>query len=148
MIKILVTVIGIVISGILGIIATYLLTIRKVLRCIIVPSSSLIPVPKEVQGKTKIIYDNKPVENLSSTTVKIRNSGISYIDDKTFINHLQIVFNNDIKLLEHEILERDNPDRETKISVTSLSRCTTLGRFRVPTPMDCLKATYGLAQST
>jgi len=33
-------------------------------------------------------------------------------------------------------------------SVTSLSRCTTLGRFRVPTPMDCLKATYGLAQST
>lgn len=131
MIKILVTVIGIVISGILGIIATYLLTIRKVLRCIIVPSSSLIPVPKEVQGKTKIIYDNKPVENLSSTTVKIRNSGISYIDDKTFINHLQIVFNNDIKLLEHEILERDNPDRETKISIknniATIDKITLLG---------------------
>ena len=39
-------------------------------------------------------------------------------------------------------------EQNRKYLVTSLSRCTTLGRFRVPTPMDCLKATYGLAQST
>ena len=108
-------------------------SIKKNLSCIIVTLSSLIPIPKEFQGKAKIIYGNTTVKNLSSTIIKIKNSGLSYIDDGMFVNPLQIVFDEDVKLLEYEILERSKPDRDTKISIkdniATIEKITLLNKF-------------------
>lgn len=108
-------------------------SIKKNLSCIIVTISSLIPIPKEFQGKAKIIYGNKTVKNISSTIIKIKNSGLSYIDDDKFVNPLQIVFDKDVKLLEYEILEKSKPDRDIKISIkdnlATLEKITLLNRF-------------------
>jgi len=111
----------------------YLFTLRKILRCIIVSSLSLVDISNEFQEKIKISYNNKHVKNLSSTIVKIKNSSTSYLDDSNFINPIQLIFDDSIELLEYEILERSNPDRETKILIDKnrafFEKITLLNRF-------------------
>jgi hypothetical protein len=136
-IKIIETIIIPALFFILGIIITILLTYfifyKKVIRCIIVPSISLVGVSKDVQEKTKIFYNDRVVTNLSSTTLKIRNSSLSGLTDEQFITPIKIIFDNTIELLEYEIIEESYPGRITKISlkdnVATIEKITLLNKW-------------------
>jgi len=122
---------------VLGILATVLITIfftiRKVLKIIIVPSFSLVDVSKEVIDKTRITYDKKPVDNLSSTTLKIRNSSFSGLIDKQVQSPLKIIFDNGIEILNYEIIEESFPGRNVKITIknntATIEKFTLLNKF-------------------
>jgi hypothetical protein len=48
---------------------------KKKLTCILFPSLSLVDIRTEVKDRIKIYYDEKLVENLSMTKIKIINDG-------------------------------------------------------------------------
>ena len=101
----------------LGILSTILITVRKSMGCIIVPSISLVDVSQDIQDKTKITYGGKTVQNLSSTTIKVRNSGFLGLEDSHFLKPLKIIFDPKINLLKVEIIDESRSGRDFDIVI-------------------------------
>ena len=115
MIEIVVTIAAATISLVFGVLGALFITTRKKLRCIVVPTVSLVDVSEDIQDKTDISYNGKPVKNLSSTIVKIFNSGLFNISKDDFNQPLQIIFDKNISILECKTIKESRKGRKLKI---------------------------------
>jgi hypothetical protein len=115
---ILYVILPIAVTAIVSILVTYYVLRRtKKLKLLIVPQKSIIgALPKDIQEKTKIIYDTKEIKNLASTTIKLVNTGFSAIRDTHILKPIQIIFDNTINLMEYRILKQ-TPERKFNIQI-------------------------------
>lgn len=116
MIDLLVPIVASAIFFLLGIPASYFILTKKNLRCVVIPQISMIDIAKNIEKNTEVYYNGKKVKNISSYTVKIINSGFSAITKKHVREAIQILFENNLNILEHKIIDTNTSKNNFKIT--------------------------------
>ena len=83
----------------------------------VISSTSLVNKAKEIGDKLKILYEDKPVNNIHLIVIRLTNSGNIPITKNDYENPLIFSFSSNVKLLEMDVIksEPDNIKAETKI---------------------------------
>ena len=100
---------------------------KKKLICKLFPSLSLVDVRTEVKDKIKIYYDEKLVENLSMTKVKIRNNGNLPIRKEDIIKPLEFNFGENLSVIDRRLIDTEPEGITVKLesnNENNLIRCS------------------------
>ena len=99
---------------------------KKKLTCILFPSLSLVDIRTEVKDRIKIYYDEKLVENLLMTKVKIRNNGNLPIRREDVIKPLEFEFGENLDVIDFGVIDTEPEGITVKLesnSENNLVRC-------------------------
>ena len=99
---------------------------KKKLTCILFPSLSLVDIRTEVKDRIKIYYDEKLVENLSMTKVKIRNNGNLPIRREDIIKPLKFEFGENLNLIDFSLIDTEPEGITVKLESNSENNLVTL----------------------
>ena len=95
---------GIIISGIISIFIYRRQQPKKEITCRLVSVTPLFNVKENFQGKLKVLFDNKPIENVYIITIRVYNSGNTPVISSDYEKPVNIIIGTD-EILSSEVLE-------------------------------------------
>jgi len=112
MLEIIISLVGIAIT----IILSYIFAIKpRAITCFTLPTVSLTEIKEEVKEKTKLYYEDKIVENISSVLIKVKNTGLRAIRKEHFVKPLQFIFDEKSNIVNWSVKYRKPRDIEIDI---------------------------------
>lgn len=73
----------------------------------ILSKSSLLEIGEEIQEDVVILYKNNPIEQVNLIEVEIKNSGNEIIEEKNFVDPIQLNFGIDSEILTYNIINKN-----------------------------------------
>lgn len=90
---------------------------NKMLVYDILSDSSILSTTDQISGKLKILFQNKPVKNVSLVVIRVINSGNVPITSKDYERNVRFIFNKDVKILTAEVAETQPESLGAEISI-------------------------------
>ena len=100
---------------------------KKKLICKLFPSLSLVDVQTQVKDRIKIYYNEKLVEDLSMTIIKVRNNGNQPIREKDIVKPLEISFSENLTVVDYSVINTEPEDITVNLesnTENNLIRCS------------------------
>lgn len=83
----------------------------------ITSNTQLLGVKDEIQGKVQLFYEGKEVKNVHLLNIKFTNNGNQSISSNDYERPLNIVVNEDSKILTHEVINEEPANLGTEIKL-------------------------------
>lgn len=83
----------------------------------ILSATSLISKNKEIEGKLKILYQNKEVDNIYLIIIKLTNSGNVSLNRSDYESPIIFSFNQNISIMEADIIRTEPDNIKSEINI-------------------------------